>query len=72
MHSTIPGASSSSAAGLNHSEGWIEHDGESIAQLEVMLYRAYETIETQIWHRDASVLGGLTEVEPPHLADLPC
>ena len=57
---------------MHRSGGWIEHDGESITQLEVMLYRAYETIETQIWHGDASVLGGLAEVGPPHLADLPC
>ena len=43
---------------MHRSGGWIEHDGESIAQVEVMLFRAYAAIETQIYAGDSGLLVG--------------
>ena len=43
---------------MHRGGGWVEHDGESIAQVEVMLFRAYTAIETQIYAGDSGLLVG--------------
>ena len=43
---------------MHRDGGWIEHDGESIAQVEVMLFRAYAAIEAQIYAGDSGLLVG--------------
>ena len=44
---------------MHSSGGWVEHDGTSIAQVEVMLFKAYQAIESQILFGDYSLLLGL-------------
>ena len=48
---------------MHRGGGWVEHDGESIAQVEVMLFRAYTAIETQIFAGDSGLLVGLDPLE---------
>ena len=41
------------------SGGWVAHDEESIAQVEIMLFKAYRAIESQILFGGSSLLLGL-------------
>ena len=51
---------------MHRGGGWVEHDGESIAQVEVMLFRAYTAIETQIYAGDSGLLVGQDPLRALH------
>ena len=55
--------SSDSVRFIHRDGGWIEHDGESIAQVEVMLFRAYAAIEAQVYAGDSGLLVGQDPLE---------
>ena len=48
---------------MHRSGGWVEHDGDNISQVEVLLFRAYDAIETQITAGDSGLLMGQDLVE---------
>ena len=54
---------------MHMSGGWIEHDGESITHVEVMLFKAYNAIEMQLNAGDYSLLLGEKQAELAELTE---